>query len=394
MFAIHMLVSGERLGAGPGGRPTREEMEPADYLAASYYERWLFSAERRLERKGTIAPGEVDRMIERLRAGEPMPTHHDAAMAERIVANLSTVHPIDPPPDTARFGEGQRVRVERMRPAGHTRCPRYVRGAVGVVEHVRGADRLPDRAVRRTPEPVYTVAFASNDLWGLGEDANLDRRARPVGKLPGAGMSHDHHHHAHPPRRSSFALAHSRRSSSRRGSSRPTRSMPSSSSTSTTSARRTAPRSSRAHGSTPRYRERLAERWHDAIARARVRWRRRRQHGRRREHPEVHNMVVCTLCSCYPWPVLGMPPTWYKSPPYRARAVSRAARGARASSASSSATTSRSGCGTRAPRSATWCCRCARAAPRAGARTELAAIVTRDCMIGTALPIVRESAVA
>ena len=36
---------------------------------------------------------------------------------------------------------------------------------------------------------------------------------------------------------------------------------------------------------------------------------------------EVHNVVVCTLCSCYPWPVLGLPPTWYKSAPYRARAV-------------------------------------------------------------------------
>ena len=37
--------------------------------------------------------------------------------------------------------------------------------------------------------------------------------------------------------------------------------------------------------------------------------------------PKVHNMVVCTLCSCYPWPVLGLPPVWYKSAPYRARAV-------------------------------------------------------------------------
>jgi nitrile hydratase len=51
--------------------------------------------------------------------------------------------------------------------------------------------------------------------------------------------------------------------------------------------------------------------------------------GRQGEHmvavenrPEVHNMVVCTLCSCYPWSVLGLPPTWYKSAPYRARAVS------------------------------------------------------------------------
>ena len=37
--------------------------------------------------------------------------------------------------------------------------------------------------------------------------------------------------------------------------------------------------------------------------------------------PEVHNVVVCTLCSCYPWPTLGLPPNWYKSAPYRSRAV-------------------------------------------------------------------------
>jgi nitrile hydratase len=38
--------------------------------------------------------------------------------------------------------------------------------------------------------------------------------------------------------------------------------------------------------------------------------------------PSVHNVVVCTLCSCYPWPTLGLPPVWYKSAPYRARVVS------------------------------------------------------------------------
>ena len=37
--------------------------------------------------------------------------------------------------------------------------------------------------------------------------------------------------------------------------------------------------------------------------------------------PAVHNVIVCTLCSCYPWPVLGLPPAWYKDPPYRARMV-------------------------------------------------------------------------
>ncbi len=50
--------------------------------------------------------------------------------------------------------------------------------------------------------------------------------------------------------------------------------------------------------------------------------------GRQGEHmvavantPDLHNMVVCTLCSCYPWPVLGLPPVWYKSAPYRSKAV-------------------------------------------------------------------------
>ena len=37
--------------------------------------------------------------------------------------------------------------------------------------------------------------------------------------------------------------------------------------------------------------------------------------------PRIHNLIVCTLCSCYPWPVLGLPPVWYKSAPYRSRAV-------------------------------------------------------------------------
>ncbi|MBS3652288.1 nitrile hydratase subunit alpha [Pseudaminobacter sp. 19-2017] len=50
--------------------------------------------------------------------------------------------------------------------------------------------------------------------------------------------------------------------------------------------------------------------------------------GRTGEHmqavfntPDIHNLVVCTLCSCYPWTVLGLPPVWYKAPPYRSRAV-------------------------------------------------------------------------
>jgi nitrile hydratase len=174
VFAIQLLLGLEGLGAGPGGRPVREEMAPAHYLAASYYERWLYSAEQRLLRKGTIKPGEVEAAMERLASAEPVPEHRDAAMAERIRADLRAIDPMDESPPDTRFDRGQRVRVKRMHPAGHTRCPRYVRGASGVIEGVRGADRLPDRAVygeQVAPEPVYSVAFSSQELWGPGEEA-------------------------------------------------------------------------------------------------------------------------------------------------------------------------------------------------------------------------------
>jgi nitrile hydratase len=108
-------------------------------------------------------------MMERLEAGESVPSHRDAAMAGRILSGLGTAYPMEPPPKDVLFAPGQRARVNRMRPAGHTRCPRYVRGAVGLIEAVRGMDRLPDRAVygeKVEREPVYSVAFRSQDLWG------------------------------------------------------------------------------------------------------------------------------------------------------------------------------------------------------------------------------------
>jgi nitrile hydratase len=71
----------------------------------------------------------------------------------------------------------------------------------------------------------------------------------------------------------------------------------------------------------PAYRERLRGDATAAIAELGI-------GGRQGEHmvaventPDEHHLVVCTLCSCYPWPVLGLPPTWYKSPAYRSRAV-------------------------------------------------------------------------
>jgi nitrile hydratase len=107
--------------------------------------------------------------------------------------------------------------------------------------------------------------------------------------------------------------------------------------------------------------------------------------------PTVHNMIVCTLCSCYPWPVLGLPPTWYKSAPYRARAVSEPRAVLREFGLElageveihvwdSSAEVRYLVLPMRPSGTEGW------------SESALAEIVTRDCMIGTAVPSVRESA--
>ena len=75
--------------------------------------------------------------------------------------------------------------------------------------------------------------------------------------------------------------------------------------------------------------------------------------------PDVHNVIVCTLCSCYPWPVLGLPPTWYKSPAYRARVVAEPRR-VLTEFGLDWTPTSNCACGTRAPRCATSSCPSAR----------------------------------
>jgi nitrile hydratase len=71
----------------------------------------------------------------------------------------------------------------------------------------------------------------------------------------------------------------------------------------------------------PAYRQRLLENATAAIAELGFTGRQGEDMVVLENTPAVHNLVVCTLCSCYPWPVLGLPPVWYKSAPYRSRAV-------------------------------------------------------------------------
>ncbi|MFD3189550.1 nitrile hydratase subunit alpha [Sedimentitalea sp. HM32M-2] len=119
-------------------------------------------------------------------------------------------------------------------------------------------------------------------------------------------------------------------------------------------------------------------------------------YGRQGEHivvventPEVHNMVVCTLCSCYPWPLLGIPPGWYKSDAYRARAVREPRRVlAEFGVALPPETAVRVWDSTAEIRYLVLPMR--PAGTEGFGRAELAALVTRDSMIGTGLPRIPE----
>ena len=167
LFALTEVASVAGITSGHF-REAIESMTPSAYLAASYYERWLFGLERRLQRAGTIAPQDVDGVMARL--GDDLPQRRDPALAAECLEERRSGDPL-PRAAAPRFAPGERVRVRRMRPGGHTRCPRYVRGATGVVGRVHGDDLLPDAVARgeeAPPEAVYAVGFSSADLFGVG----------------------------------------------------------------------------------------------------------------------------------------------------------------------------------------------------------------------------------
>jgi nitrile hydratase subunit beta len=170
VFGLARVTRVAGLGAGMF-RAAIESMPPAEYAAASYYERWMYGVERRLEQGGVLAAGDVESAMERVASG-PLPERSDPDLTERCL-DAQRSGAAMAAAATARFRPGQRVRVRRMRPATHTRCPRYVRGACGVIERVHGEASLPDAVARgeeHPPEALYAVRFRSDDLFGPGEE--------------------------------------------------------------------------------------------------------------------------------------------------------------------------------------------------------------------------------
>ncbi|AIC28043.1 nitrile hydratase subunit beta [Rhizobium etli bv. mimosae str. IE4771] len=154
-------------------RHARENIPPADYLAASYYEIWIRGVETLLTRHG-FATREELLSGHKLQDGT---APKRVLKAEMVLAVLAKGGPCDRPVDgEPRFAVGERVRTRNFNPATHTRLPRYARAKAGVIEAVQGSFVFPDDNAHgkgENPQWLYTVVFDGGEIWGEGADPSL-----------------------------------------------------------------------------------------------------------------------------------------------------------------------------------------------------------------------------
>jgi nitrile hydratase len=161
---LAMRASGE--WGVDAARFAREREPPAEYLAESYYERWLGGLERLLLERGLVTEHELE-AGRSLTPGQPLAGRLSAedVAAQQGRGGTSRREPSRP----ARFAIGHRVRARNIHPSGHTRLPRYVRGHVGTVLRVHGCHVFPDASAHELgddPQWLYVVVFDATELWG------------------------------------------------------------------------------------------------------------------------------------------------------------------------------------------------------------------------------------
>ena len=172
-----------------------ERMAPIDYLASSYYERWLDRTVRLLVEKGVITREDLERRMAQLAGGvDPAPPHRDPKLLDRMLrATKERPHFRQPGPRPC-FAAGDRVFTRTDAPEGHTRLPRYARAKHGVIAAVHGSFIFPDTNAHgqgEQPHALYSVRFDANDLWGVSAEpcapVHLDlweRYLEPAGATP------------------------------------------------------------------------------------------------------------------------------------------------------------------------------------------------------------------
>jgi nitrile hydratase len=146
-------------------RRVTENIEPTRYLAMSYFERWLETAEVLLAEKQVLSPAEI--AAGRSATPDKATPVVTQEIADAILRFGGTSRVADGP--APLFKRGDRVMARNIHPAHHTRLTRYVRGKCGVIDIDHGVFALPDTNSRGDgpqPQHVYGVRFKARDLWG------------------------------------------------------------------------------------------------------------------------------------------------------------------------------------------------------------------------------------
>ena len=178
-FANHLVLAFQGLyGPLDAARHAVERMGNERYLTSNYYEKWLDAAERLLVERGVLGAQELaerraalERDAERFaRPASAGPDELAETVAAIIRGGDSPRREAAAPP---RFAVGDPVVTRRRSPRGHTRLPRYARGAGGRIVGHHGAHVLPDtnaHGLGECPEHLYTVRFEAAELWGDAAD--------------------------------------------------------------------------------------------------------------------------------------------------------------------------------------------------------------------------------
>ncbi len=146
-------------------RHARERMDAAAYLAASYYERWLWGLELLLVERGLLTRQEVESGRAR-RTSAALRVLRAADVGKVLLKGGPARLPDEVPP---RFNAGARVVARNIHPTGHTRLPRYARGKRGVIDRDHGVFIFADASASGQgpkPQHLYSVRFAARELWG------------------------------------------------------------------------------------------------------------------------------------------------------------------------------------------------------------------------------------
>jgi nitrile hydratase subunit beta len=150
-----------------------ERMNPAHYLRAPYFERWLETVATNMIEAGHLTREELEARTELLQEDRDIALPHQARGTSKVPPPPLPVQPLMPEL-TPRFTVGEAVVTLNIHPTGHTRLPRYARGKQGVIQRIHGPHVFADTNADgrgQHPQVVYNVRFDGQELWGASAES-------------------------------------------------------------------------------------------------------------------------------------------------------------------------------------------------------------------------------